>query len=368
MKKIDFIMQGISNEAHSEKIFDMFSGNFDIMIVCVAFLSQKGVKILKKCISNCSKEKYIIVGIDNGVTTYEGLLDLIDCCKNIYLVCTGSNNIIFHPKIYYTRNEKKISAIIGSANMTLGGMSSNIEASVYLNVYSEDEDYSYIKKRIEEYVYSLIGNYKDNVFLVSSKEDLANIYEKGLLEINKKNPQRECGDVKKQIKRMRLNVCKLKHIDKSNTMTDEKRDYYEVWTSTPLTERDLNIPRGSNTHITGSINLDKGTLKENVDHRTYFKECVFNELDWTPKKNSSIVEADAEFILEIMNKRYGSFTLKIRHTTDKKLKTYKQNNAMTRLSWGKEAKQYIANRELLGKKLILLKSKMDKRRFKIIIK
>jgi hypothetical protein len=47
-----------------------------------------------------------------------------------------------------------------------------------------------------------------------------------------------------------------------------------VWESKPLTRRDLTIPEAKNTHATGSINLDKGLLPEEVDHRHYFRSEV----------------------------------------------------------------------------------------------
>jgi len=55
--------------------------------------------------------------------------------------------------------------------------------------------------------------------------------------------------------------------------------------STDLTRRDLNIPKGNDHHQrTGSINLDKGNSRPKFDHRHYFRDEIFQNLDWkTPR-------------------------------------------------------------------------------------
>jgi len=134
-----------------------------------------------------------------------------------------------------------------------------------------------------------------------------------------------------------------------------------VWDSKPLTERDLNVPSSRNTHAAGSISLDKGRLDEHVDHRHYFRKEIFAGLKWA-KKSRSVEEAKAEFQLMIKGISYGDFQLRIAHSFSTTSASYKQHNAMTRLSWGL-AKEYVAQRNLIGRTLSLYRDESNLVRF-----
>src|SRR5690606_27736323 len=123
-------------------------------------------------------------------------------------------------------------------------------------------------------------------------------------------------------------------------------DYELMWVSKELERRDLNIPRaGRNTNPTGSINLDKGLMDATVDHRHYFREVVFAGLSW-PAASKAVDTATASFALTVKGVDHGTYELTVRHTTSTTSATYKQKNAMTRLSWG-AAKAVVQDRSLL---------------------
>ena len=64
----------------------------------------------------------------------------------------------------------------------------------------------------------------------------------------------------------------------------------------------------------------------------------------------------------VRNTHYGEFDLRIGHSTDTKMKTYLQKNAMTRLSWG-PVREYVARPDLIGRALALYRDKADPKRF-----
>ena len=134
-----------------------------------------------------------------------------------------------------------------------------------------------------------------------------------------------------------------------------------VWESKPLTRRDLTIPDANGTHATGSMNLDKGLLPEEVDHRHYFRDDVFPSLVWT-SRSTAVEEAFAKFQLVLKNINYGEFDLRIGHTVSTTSRAYLQKNAMTRLSWG-PMRQYIAQADLIGRTLELYRDEADPARF-----
>lgn len=135
-----------------------------------------------------------------------------------------------------------------------------------------------------------------------------------------------------------------------------------MWESKALTRRDLTIPATAGTHATGSINLDKGLLEATIDHRHYFRDEVFQNLQWMPTARGSVEETYAKFQLVLKGISYGEFDLRIGHSTDTISRSYLQNNAMTRLSWG-PMREYIARDDLIGRTLALYRDKADTTRF-----
>ena len=130
-----------------------------------------------------------------------------------------------------------------------------------------------------------------------------------------------------------------------------------VWQSGPLTERDLTIPKGSNTHGTGSMLFKKGLMKDK-DQRHYFRDDVFSDLPWVSDTNPSTAhyERATTFITLIIDGvDHGSFPFILSHNTKTDSKSYLQKNSMTNISWGK-AQKLIAKDELIGKSANLYKS------------
>jgi len=135
-----------------------------------------------------------------------------------------------------------------------------------------------------------------------------------------------------------------------------------VWQSKELTRRDLVIPEEhTNTNPTGSINLDKGLLPPEVDHGHNFLDDVFDGLSWSRSK-STVDEAYAKFQLVVKGVSYGEFDLRIAHTTSTTTTSYKQHNAMTRLSWG-ATREYVARPDLIGRRLSLYRDNANPRKF-----
>lgn len=154
-------------------------------------------------------------------------------------------------------------------------------------------------------------------------------------------------------------------VEAPETVAWSRTTVVEVWKSTRLTERDLGVPSGPGTHRTGSINLDKGQLPDEVDHRHYFRSEVFDDLEWRPRSRT-VEEASASFRLIVRGVDHGVFDLSIRHTTSTDSPSYLQRNAMTRLSWG-DTREFVAKRSLIGATMELHRHTNDPSAFVIVI-
>ena len=112
--------------------------------IAVAFLKHSGIKViensLKFSLDNGSKFE-IIAGLDFKTTDPKSMMFFIDLKKrysNLKFYCYGDkkqnrNDIVFHPKIYLFENDKEKTSIVGSTNLTGGGLTSNFEVNTIFN-------------------------------------------------------------------------------------------------------------------------------------------------------------------------------------------------------------------------------------------
>lgn len=142
--------------------------------IAVAFLRKSGIdqifKALDYALTKNNAKVEIIVGLDFKTTDYSALLTLEEIGSkysgfNYY--CFGDkrdnfNDLIFHPKIYLFSNElhsnRKYTSIIGSSNLTGGGLSSNFEVNA---VFREIKPVYYSQA---EAIYNEI-KFTDSVFI-----------------------------------------------------------------------------------------------------------------------------------------------------------------------------------------------------------
>ena len=106
----------------------------------VAFLKYSGVdyieRSLKQCLANNGSLE-IITGLDFKATEGKALRYFVRLKKQypqVKLFCFGDKadnktGIVFHPKIYLFENKKETTGVVGSANLTRGGMTTNFEVN-----------------------------------------------------------------------------------------------------------------------------------------------------------------------------------------------------------------------------------------------
>lgn len=353
---------------------------FESFTAMSAFLSQAGIAGLSKHI-NKAKEHLkvitIITGVDQKGTSKEALEALIELDVKAYVFYQPSITI-FHPKIYLFEGVKKSILIIGSSNLTAQGLFSNIETSLLIKIDNEEDNE--IIKQLKEYYKGLFDLTEPNLKELNKKlikglvkADVVPTEEerKAIQDKAKKTEDRETKKIIYQIfpkraiakipsefrkPRKASNKKTKKEVKKQKAVKAKFDEKTVLWESGALTQRDLNIPTGGNTNPTGSMLFKKGK-NEDIDQRHFFRDEVFNSLNWEndPKKNLSHLErAKATFKIIVEGEVKGAFELKLTHNSRTDTKTYKQKNSMTQISWG-ETKAFIAKKELIGKTVKLYK-------------
>ena len=112
--------------------------------IAVAFLKSSGVDVIRDSLLRSLDEggKFeLIVGLDFKTTDPKAMkyfIDLKHQYKSVNFYCYGDkgenrNDVVFHPKIYLFKNFNENTSIIGSTNLTRGGLESNFEVNTIFN-------------------------------------------------------------------------------------------------------------------------------------------------------------------------------------------------------------------------------------------
>lgn len=76
----------------------------------------------------------VIFGIDHYGTSIELLTEAINVFDNVYITHNPIIGCTFHPKIYLWSGSMKALAVIGSQNFTVGGLETNYETSIIIDL------------------------------------------------------------------------------------------------------------------------------------------------------------------------------------------------------------------------------------------
>jgi HKD family nuclease len=238
--------------------------------IAVAFLRRTGIdeicKSLDYAMNVNNAQIEIIAGLDFKTTDSNALLALKDMenkQKNFKFYCFGDkrdnhNDLVFHPKIYLfetalARNTKYTS-IIGSSNLTGGGLTSNFEVN---SVFREDTP-KYFSQL--EAIYNEI-KYTDSVFTPSKDYILryGNIKKKieKAEDITGKSIQTELQFLKDEEEKLPGTVLSLKKIIIEFIKEQNEKGIQEV----PLNSIYDEIPRRL---IIGNIPMKMDTIKNSI--------------------------------------------------------------------------------------------------------
>jgi len=381
---VDFIFQGLSEATHLEGVrWVLACPRLTRALLTVAFANKSGIDLLANELDRHAGRTTAFVGIRNAITSRQGLEALLDFGVTTYVVDTGARGVLFHPKVFLALGKEEARLLIGSANLTGGGLSNNIEAGLRIGLDLQDRRDRTLAETIAAQFDAMPGTHPENIFQVFGGGDLTHLQESGRLldESFVRAPHTAttaatpAADTVPKIalarppRRPKLQRPAAVPVVPAPVIAGIASPvsvaWEQVWASKPLTDRDLQIPQGRNTNRTGSINLDKGLLPDGIDFRHYFRDELFSGLTWVPTR-ATVDVAEADFQLVIKGINYGQARLRIAHTTSATSKAYKQGNAMTRLSWGR-LRQFIAQPTLLGRTLTLYRDGQNPTKFLIEI-
>jgi len=114
--------------------------------IAVAFLSRSGLDrvgpSLQKVLQTGGSVEFL-VGMDAAITEPQALWHLYEMSQGskvaLYCYTDPAAASLYHPKLYLMRNDADVVAIVGSSNLTQGGLEDNVEVNVVIEATLEAE-------------------------------------------------------------------------------------------------------------------------------------------------------------------------------------------------------------------------------------
>lgn len=184
---MELIHQPFTGQLGNRLIELLESTDYQTLNIAVAFAKNSGVLRIKDSLENFRERGGIVnayVGVDLGVTSYEALTAL--------LLCTDSLNVVhsekaqsFHTKIYQFLGKEKGLIIVGSNNLTGGGLWTNLESSALIPIDRSIANHIEISRGQEDYFMSL-ASLNDSFMPINTKSDIDRLLQNGYVskEIN----------------------------------------------------------------------------------------------------------------------------------------------------------------------------------------
>ncbi|MEK6833123.1 MAG: phospholipase D-like domain-containing protein [Nanoarchaeota archaeon] len=168
----------------------------DKVDLAVSYLKISGYKLIEdeiiKLVNKGIKIRAIVdLDLNLQITDIEPIIKIKKLGSNIGIKVYKTNNNNFHPKLYIFYNGDKVSIIIGSSNITRGGLINNIEANLFIESEKDDD----LVKNIMDYFNILWGDslIPDDIEL-SSYDELRKNRKKTEVKIKKSPAYKKLSD------------------------------------------------------------------------------------------------------------------------------------------------------------------------------
>jgi len=145
--------------------------------IAVAFISVGGISLIEASLKECLRRggsAEFLVGLDLSVTEPNALWTLFSMAKvesNLRCYCFTKLGpaAAYHPKLYIATSEDSATIVIGSSNLTAGGLGRNIEVNILIRADLEEE--------IVSDTYAVYDRLKFHPHRVEPDEELLAFYE-----------------------------------------------------------------------------------------------------------------------------------------------------------------------------------------------
>jgi hypothetical protein len=330
---------------------------FDEITVVVAWARFRGLWRLRDELEafNSRGSSRIVLGIDEGGATRPGLLLAIELFTRAH-VFHDERPGTFHPKLYLARGPAHARLVVGSSNMTPGGLFTNVEASLdaTFDLATEAEHPALVNA--EAFIGALLDQEAACSELTAELVDelvAGRRYRVSGVERRSADVDEEAEDVPGERRLFgaatfaagavppidaegRARQAELELGDEEEPGTGGAGDAPPVvratWSKT-LSRADAQQPEDpAKTNPTGVLRLAKAGNP--IDWRTWFRQELFGPANWVASEDSRrnpIETARVPFAVVIGGTSHGVVDLRVDHAPHREAD---QDNVLTILHWG----------------------------------
>lgn len=170
--------------------------------IAVAFAKYSGYRVIEQSLQRClagNGDVEFLVGLDFHTTDAQILRSfssLSQAFPNFKFYCysdPSDGTAVYHPKLYLFETETALRSIVGSSNLTKGGLSENVEVNVILDLEPDEEKAENIRDIYAQLKFQPSRFAPDSNYIEAYGE---------ILERNK-HPRIRRGETRKAIERLR---------------------------------------------------------------------------------------------------------------------------------------------------------------------
>jgi hypothetical protein len=313
-----------------------------------------------QAVRNRGGEILAIVGVSEGGATEQGLRAILELSDEAYVFHDAGRT--FHPKLYLADGTDHALLLVGSHNLTAGGLAWNYETGLWCDLNLQLKTDEQIRDQVVAYIDQLRS---DTAVCISlNSESLPSILADPSLLIQNESarskPHSTAPDAPEEYDNAAISQeepagsvfgksqqkkRKVPSLVPRQPAAAPPRRPAPVMGSMPgqrpqitVTKRWFKLldataaqqPPEPNTNPTGNLRLSREDFS--IDHTTYFFEVFFGGLDWRPNgRQSAMSEVWVPMQTEIAGDYLGEVMLRISHLPSR---ISNQGNVPTVLHWG----------------------------------
>ncbi len=152
--KVDLVVN-TENQNHQNFLSSLIEHSEE-SILCSGWLKAEGLKCIEEAVKKACEKNFSVSIISNLIHTQKRASHLVKKWAGVRHFITVANTEILHSKVYYFRTGDKYTAIVGSANITKGGLVFSDEASLKIVGIVGDDFHA----QVRDYLDGLIGKLK----------------------------------------------------------------------------------------------------------------------------------------------------------------------------------------------------------------
>ncbi|WP_424348153.1 phospholipase D-like domain-containing protein [Kocuria sp. CH-021] len=366
--KLRFVAQPFDDEKNlADFVEHVTRGGFTDVQVAVAWAKRSGLGRVRDQIEafrDSGGKLTMIVGVSEGGATKEGLELALELASEAYVFHDPRRT--FHPKVYLAVGDSQQSLLVGSSNLTAGGLAWNYEASLWLDWSGVEPDSTVVEVQAwferlrsedsacrpltSELIEKMVAS-RDIVInsefrarrVVRKNEDapedtdgtevgsidglFTGLAASQLRQLPKLSPKSQV------LSRARdIDVEEMGEAGSSEKGSDELplkdqrvlRRWYRELGHTQAQQK-----RTPNTQLKGSMTLTQA--ESEIDHLTYFHDSFFADLPWSPVPDKEDqLEVEVAFHVWIDGHDLGVHNIRISHAPHR---ASSQGNVPTWLHW-----------------------------------